>query len=31
VVEGEIKHLPRVVADELEDFFLAEGWFAYVK
>ena len=31
VIEGEIKHLPRVVAGELEDFFLAEGWFAYVK
>jgi hypothetical protein len=28
---NEIKYLPQRVAESLEDYFLSEGWFAYVK
>jgi len=31
VCEGEIKYMPPVVADELVDFFLIHGWFAYAR
>ena len=27
--EGKIQHLPKFVADNLVNFFLSEGWFAY--
>ena len=28
---NEIKYLPKKVAESLEDYFLSEGWFAYVE
>jgi|TARA_R110000824_G_scaffold28785_4_gene96401 hypothetical protein len=31
VCEGEIEFLPYAVADELVDFFLIHGWFAYAR
>lgn len=30
-MSGEIKYLPKAMAEVLEDFFLSEGWFAYVE